>query len=623
MDFTTSAESLDLAEAPDLTYRYPVEPGTGGQLTAKRPVIAGFGPCGMFCALILSQMGLAPIVIERGKSVDERTADIAKFWKDGELDTESNVQFGEGGAGTFSDGKLTTGIKDPRVRKVIEEFAAAGAPADILIDAKPHIGTDILKTVVKNIRLKIIAGGGEVRFGEKLESIVSSGNVLKGIRLHSGETIAADDLVLAVGHSARDTFMRSAVNYADIFYQTLRDNGIECYLDNNGGYFDRIEIMTFTDLLRVTDNIRQDVPLLGVLRSPIFGFSIDELIAIRTAKEDVPFYDAFISCAASGEDEKLKEKAAGVLSALAAWKEEAGYLPVDEFVWKLMNETDYYTYAGTMPGGRIRQTMLRVFVEKAGTFSLKGDNTIYGLIRYIDNMKIRSIDLAQPNVISENDDVVRIMTIHKSKGLEFPMVILAGLGKDFRSGGSGGKWSFHNRIGIGMDGSWKDELDAFIVTDTLLYLPLDICGERETETIVQYVGHSYRNDSLETKIAGLRFIDHLLTVKKTDELNSKTLSLIKKIAATSTDKNNKERVCVTYLRSKIEDHLGSEKHTAGKQVRRIFRNKDLASDIFRENLKIDTEWIMVKILSSPILLNITTMIFHWNSQNLRRKATSK
>jgi len=215
VDFTTSAESLDLAEAPDLTYRYPVEPGTGGQLTAKRPVIAGFGPCGMFCALILSQMGLAPIVIERGKSVDERTADIAKFWKDGELDTESNVQFGEGGAGTFSDGKLTTGIKDPRVRKVIEEFAAAGAPADILIDAKPHIGTDILKTVVKNIRLKIIAGGGEVRFGEKLESIVSSGNVLKGIRLHSGETIAADDLVLAVGHSARDTFMM------------LRENGFE------------------------------------------------------------------------------------------------------------------------------------------------------------------------------------------------------------------------------------------------------------------------------------------------------------------------------------------------------------------------------------------------------------
>jgi len=153
-----------------------------------------------------------------------------------------------------------------------------------------------------------------------------------------------------------------------------------------------------------------------------------------------------------------------------------------------------------------------------------------------------------------------------------------------------------------MDGSWKDELDAFIVTDTLLYLPLDICGERETETIVQYVGHSYRNDSLETKIAGLRFIDHLLTVKKTDELNSKTLSLIKKIAATSTDKNNKERVCVTYLRSKIEDHLGSEKHTAGKQVRRIFRNKDLASDIFRENLKIDTEWIM-KCVNIELLLD--------------------
>jgi helicase-exonuclease AddAB, AddA subunit, Firmicutes type len=311
--------------------------------------------------------------------------------------------------------------------------------------------------------------------------------VIWDVRRKCARTLQLSDIVI---------LMRSAVNYADIFYQTLRDNGIECYLDNNGGYFDRIEIMTFTDLLRVTDNIRQDVPLLGVLRSPIFGFSIDELIAIRTAKEDVPFYDAFISCAASGEDEKLKEKAAGVLSALAAWKEEAGYLPVDEFVWKLMNETDYYTYAGTMPGGRIRQTMLRVFVEKAGTFSLKGDNTIYGLIRYIDNMKIRSIDLAQPNVISENDDVVRIMTIHKSKGLEFPMVILAGLGKDFRSGGSGGKWSFHNRIGIGMR---YYDLEGHWFRDTISKSLIDMMNQSEEmdeERRLLYVAFTRAEDKL-------------------------------------------------------------------------------------------------------------------------------
>ncbi|MCI2061215.1 MAG: NAD(FAD)-utilizing dehydrogenase [Eubacteriaceae bacterium] len=206
VDFETPSDSLDLAEAPDLTYRYPVEPGTGERLLQKRPVIAGFGPCGMFCALILSQMGMAPIVIERGRPVDERTADIAKFWQSGELDPESNVQFGEGGAGTFSDGKLTTGIKDPRVRKVIEEFAAAGAPVDILIDAKPHIGTDILKNVVRTIRMKIIENGGEVRFSERLENIESAGNVLKGITLSGGETIETDDLVLALGHSARDTF---------------------------------------------------------------------------------------------------------------------------------------------------------------------------------------------------------------------------------------------------------------------------------------------------------------------------------------------------------------------------------------------------------------------------------
>jgi ATP-dependent helicase/nuclease subunit A len=289
--------------------------------------------------------------------------------------------------------------------------------------------------------------------------------------------------------------MRSAVNYADIFYQTLRDNGIECYLDNNGGYFDRIEVMTFTDLLRIIDNIRQDVPLLGVLRSPICGFSIDELITIRTAVPEVPYYEAFISYAESGEDEKLKEKTAGVLAALAAWKEEACYLPVDEFVWKLMNETDYYTYVGTMPGGRIRQTMLRVFAEKADTFSAKGDNTIYGLIRYIDNLKVRSIDLEQPNVISENDDVVRIMTIHKSKGLEFPMVILAGLGKNFQHGDKA-KWSFHNRIGIGMryydtDRHWYKDTISKSLIDTL-----NKSEETDEERRLLYVAFTRAEDKL-------------------------------------------------------------------------------------------------------------------------------
>ena len=136
-----------------------------------RPVIIGFGPAGIFAALTLAKAGLKPLVIERGKSVDERSCDVDNFFKTGKLNPESNVQFGEGGAGTFSDGKLNTGIKNPRIRTVLEEFIKAGAPENILTDAKPHIGTDILKNVVKNLREQIISLGGEIRFSSKLEDI--------------------------------------------------------------------------------------------------------------------------------------------------------------------------------------------------------------------------------------------------------------------------------------------------------------------------------------------------------------------------------------------------------------------------------------------------------------------
>ena len=177
-----------------------------GEITpGKRPVIAGFGPAGMFAALSLARKGLCPIVLERGKDVDRRRADVEEFWNGGKFDPESNVQFGEGGAGTFSDGKLTSRSKDPRGGYVLEEFVKAGAPEEIAYDAKPHIGTDRLRVVVKNIRKEIIALGGEVRFETRLrEILVSEGKVAAAVT-DSG-TIDTDSVVLAVGHSARDTF---------------------------------------------------------------------------------------------------------------------------------------------------------------------------------------------------------------------------------------------------------------------------------------------------------------------------------------------------------------------------------------------------------------------------------
>ncbi len=170
-----------------------------------RVVIAGFGPAGMFCALLLSEFGYNPIVLERGDEVDSRIKKVESFFSGNELDTETNVQFGEGGAGTFSDGKLMTRISDSLCRYILERLVEMGAPEEILFEAKPHIGTDKLRSVVKAVRQRIIANGGEVRFLTKLDSICLTNNEVSSVS-SNGNDIETSALVLAVGHSARDTF---------------------------------------------------------------------------------------------------------------------------------------------------------------------------------------------------------------------------------------------------------------------------------------------------------------------------------------------------------------------------------------------------------------------------------
>ncbi|MDP4153714.1 MAG: hypothetical protein Q8865_09800 [Bacillota bacterium] len=172
----------------------------------KRPVIIGFGPAGMFAALCLARAGFHPIIIERGDDIDTRASSVQTFWSGGKLDPESNVQFGEGGAGTFSDGKLNTGIKASLIRNVLNTFYEFGADKDILINARPHIGTDVLRNVVKNLRKKIIDLGGEIHFRTRLEEIIIKNSKVEALKLSGGAIFEADVVMLAIGHSARDTY---------------------------------------------------------------------------------------------------------------------------------------------------------------------------------------------------------------------------------------------------------------------------------------------------------------------------------------------------------------------------------------------------------------------------------
>lgn len=204
------AGDKDVRSTPDMAWHPPVQ--APDDWAGTRPVVIGAGPCGLFAGLVLAQMGLKPIIIDRGKVVRERTKDTWGLWRRSELDPDSNVQFGEGGAGTFSDGKLYCRVKDPRFlgRKVLEEFVRAGAPTDILWEAHPHIGTFRLVTMVEAMRAAIEALGGEYRWQTRVDDLElerrGDGFALRGLHLHDGTFVEAEHVVMAVGHSARPTF---------------------------------------------------------------------------------------------------------------------------------------------------------------------------------------------------------------------------------------------------------------------------------------------------------------------------------------------------------------------------------------------------------------------------------
>lgn len=282
--------------------------------------------------------------------------------------------------------------------------------------------------------------------------------------------------------------MRGVKNYADIFVNALKESGIESFVDDSDGYFDTIEIEVFMNLLSVIDNKMQDVPLISVLHSEIFGFSAEELGRVRAACREGSYAEAFMTCASKGfpsgaasasgaaalDDgseraeaaasdgaaaDPLAEKCAAALSDLRRWKETAASMPLGKFIWSLLLETGYYLQMGTQPNGSQRQANLRALVDKAEAYSQTRQGSLYSFVRYIDAVKTRKVPMGQVKLVGENDDLVRIMTIHKSKGLEFPMVIVSGLGRRLNYTKMGRGVTLHKDLGLGMtladfEGHW-------------------------------------------------------------------------------------------------------------------------------------------------------------------------
>lgn len=244
--------------------------------------------------------------------------------------------------------------------------------------------------------------------------------------------------------------MRGTKNYADVFQEVFTELDLPSYMDDSAGYFDTVEIQVFLNLLRLIDNKQQDLPLLSVLRSAVFSFSIEELIQIRLSNKRVSYYEAFFRYSMRKETDALTEKCRNALERLERYRKKAQALPLEEFIWDLMWSTGYYTYCGALPAGQQRQANLRALADKARDFQETGYGGIYGFLTYIQALENRSIPTGQVKLINENEDLIRIMTIHKSKGLEFPIVIVAGLGKRFNVGKTGKGFLAHKDLGLGL-----------------------------------------------------------------------------------------------------------------------------------------------------------------------------
>lgn len=243
--------------------------------------------------------------------------------------------------------------------------------------------------------------------------------------------------------------LRSIAGIGDIYYEILEKEGVPVYMDTGDGFFDTQEISVFLNLLKVIDNRKQDIPLLSVLRSPIFGFTIDSLAEIRLEHKKGPYHAAFFYYSENGRDECLRMKCRLALDLMHRWKQRSAFLPLNDFLWGLLTSSGYYNYAGALAGGRQRAGNLRALIDKASAYEAGRSKGLSGFISYVEAMKKGKIPMASVKLLGEGDDVVRIMTVHKSKGLEFPMVLAGNLSRRFYRGNTD-QVSLHKQCGLAL-----------------------------------------------------------------------------------------------------------------------------------------------------------------------------
>ena len=316
--------------------------------------------------------------------------------------------------------------KNPVEIRLIDSKTAADDPDQELGEIEDLKGIELEARYIAD-QIRALVGEGKTRINDR--------GTLRNLRYR--------DIVI---------LLRATARVSDIFKEALEEAAVPVFSDTGSGYFDSIEIRTMMSLLRIIDNPRQDVPLLAVLRSPLFSFTEDELIRLRTRDRNVLFLECLELQAeekpSSEADAATQRKVRDFLEQLNKWREEVIHLPLDEFIWKLYSDTAYLEYAGAMPNGIQRQANLRILFQRAGDYEKTSFKGLYQFIRYIDAMRSKNSDYGDARIMGENEDVVRIMSIHKSKGLEFPIVFLSNCGKKFNKMDQNGDVILHEKLGI-------------------------------------------------------------------------------------------------------------------------------------------------------------------------------